>query len=361
VATNKNSAGTFRRHVSRDGRVSFTATIRVSKFAPTSKTFATRAEARKWAAETKTLLIKQREKKGAPHRDLANLSVADVLLEWLRDPETQRLRSFDGVHQMAAWWIAELGATKVLDVNVLALRTARDKLSKGRAPGTVNRYLIVIRAAWNWAIDAELIPSDRQWPKRLMLSQPEGRKRFLSDAELASLLKAAGEHSQLMHTAIMLAVATGMRRGELLRLNWSDIDLAQQVAAIRITKTDQPRRVHLTSSACEALRALQGRKIRAIDGAVFTDSDGTRLLESTFEGRWRKIRDRLGLKDFRFHDLRHSCASFLAQAGASLLAIAEVLGHRALTTTQRYAHLIQGAPLPAHAALDAKLSKRTWS
>jgi integrase len=337
--------------------VSFTATVRVARFAPASKTFSSKKDARAWAAATKALLIKQRRSVGAVRSDVSKLTVGDVLLEWLKDPRTLALKSYDSTHQMASWWIQHCGTTKVLDTNPLIWRAARDELRPGRAAATVNRYAIVMRAAWNWATDAGLVV-DRPWPRRLMLTEPRGRTRFLDDAELARLLEAAGQHSQFMQTAITVSVATGMRRGELLRLNWSDIDYARQTVGIHITKTDTPRRVYLTQNACAALKALQTEKVRAIDGAVFTLPDGTRVKESTFDQRWHKVRAAAALKDFRYHDLRHSCASFLAQQGATLNQIAEVLGHKALATTQRYAHLVQGAPIPAHAALDAKLSKR---
>ncbi len=352
-----NSKRYIRKHVSPRTGVTFTTTVRVAGFESISKTFPTKAAAAKWA-ETTEELLREQKKRGGMRADVATLTLGDLLLEHLRDAETMKLRSYDGAHQMCSYWIQELGAIKALDLNVLVLREARDKLARGRAAGTVNRYLSVLRSAWNWARSCGLVPTDRRWPERLMLSQPSGRIRFLFDDELAALLKAASEHSVQMHSAVVLSVATGMRRGELLRLDWSDVDLARQVLTIRVTKTDRPRAVHLTESACAALKALQGEKVRAISGAVFTMKGGARLRRSTLEGRWRVVRDAAGLKDFRFHDLRHTAASYLAQSGASLLAIAEQLGHRSLAMTQRYSHLVQGAELPQHAAVDAKLQPR---
>ena len=83
-------------------------------------------------------------------RDVATLTVGDLLLEYLADPETAKLRTFEMTQQVCGWWIAELGTSKVFDVNVLMLRAARDKLSHGRQPGTVNRYLVCLRSCWNW-------------------------------------------------------------------------------------------------------------------------------------------------------------------------------------------------------------------
>jgi integrase len=87
----------------------------------------------------------------------------------------------------------------------------------------------------------------------------------------------------------------------------------------------------------------------------FVNAAGKPLKKSWLEVRWRKVRDAAGLEDFHWHDLRHSCASFLAQKGASLLEIGSVLGHKSPSMTMRYAHLVQGAPVRGHAELDALL------
>jgi integrase len=348
----------LRKHVSpRSGTTSFSATVRVAGFKSATKTFPTKAAAAEWAETTEELLRKQKQQGvAALRRDVAKLTLGELLLEWLSEAETQKLRSYDGAHQMASWWIQELGAEKALGVGVLALRAARDKLTHGgRAAGTVNRYLIVLRSAWNWARTAGLLPPERQWPQRLLLREPPGRTRFLSDGEIQSLLKAASAQSAQMHAAITVSIASGLRGGELLALDWSDVDLGRQTVTVRRSKTDRMRQVHLTQAACNALKALQGdEKVRAIAGPVFT-AKGARLKKSTLEARWRRVREAAGLADFHWHDMRHTTASILAQQGSTLLQIAEVMGHRSLNMVQRYSHLVQGAPLPAHAALDAKL------
>ena len=346
---------TFRRHKSRDGSTTFTATVRITGYAPAAKTFPNKKAAAEWAETTEELLREQKKCGAGVRRDVAVLTIGELLLEFLADPETTKLRTFDDLHRLACWWIQEHGSTRALDFNVLVLRQAREKLHRDRGPATVNRYLSAMRSAWNWARASGLIASDRRWPERLLLTEPRGRTRFLSDAELAALLKAAREYSVQMHAAVMTSVATGLRQGELLRLDWQDVDVGKQTLRVRVAKNDEPRQVHLPESACDALKELQTGKIRAISGAVFVMPDGRRLRKSTIESRWRIVRTTAGLADFRWHDLRHSCASLLAQNGATLLQIAEQLGHKSFQMTQRYSHLVQGAALPAHAALDEKL------
>jgi len=98
---------------------------------------------------------------------------------------------------------------------VLKLCAAREKL-KGtgtdvRAAGTVNRHLSAFRSCWNWGRTAGLIPQDRGWPSRFTLTEPKGRTRFLSDAELAKVRIATQTHSPVMHAAIVVSIATGIR------------------------------------------------------------------------------------------------------------------------------------------------------
>lgn len=337
----------------RDGSSSFLAQVRVTGFDATSKCFAQRRDAIHWAQTTEDRLREQK-KRGGVRRDVAVLTVADVILEFLADPETNTLRTYDDLHRLLCWWSLKYGGLRSLELNVVTLREARDALFKGRGPATVNRYLSAMRSCWNWARSAGLVPRDHLWPERLMLSEPKGRTRFLADEELASLLKAAKTHSALMHAAIVVSIATGVRQGELLRLDWADIDLARQTLTIRVTKNDEPRAVYLPAPAADALRALKAGKVRAL-GPVFILEDGTRLKKSTLEARWKLVRSTAGLSDFRWHDLRHSCASFLAQQGATLMQIGAQLGHKSPAITQRYSHLVQGAALPAHAVFDAKL------
>ena len=225
--------------------------------------------------------------------------------------EVSRLKYFDDLHRLLAWWVNHYGASRALELNVLTLREARERLRRGRTNATANLYLSAMRSAWNWARAAGLIPNDQLWPQRLMLTEPRGRTRFLSDAELERLLAAAGRHSPRMLAAITLSVATGLRQGELLRLDWSDIDFAKRTVRVRHSKNDDPRTVHLPDSAAEALQALK-RSSKVLGAAVFATATGARF-------------------------------------------IGAVLGHRSPSVTVRYAHMVQGAPVTGHDKVDARL------
>jgi integrase len=282
--------------------------------------------------------------------------VAQLTKQFLEDPETTVLRYYASLAQLLAWWSNNYGGERVLRFNVLKIRDARDRLRKGRAPATVNRYLSAMRSAWNWARTAGLIPQDLLWPSRIMLTEPRGRTRFLSDVELTLLLKAAREHSPVMYAAVLVSVGCGVRLSELLRMRWADVDLEKQRLRVLLSKNNESRGVYLPASAVAAIRILKQAPV--VGTHLITDEQGQALNKDQVAGRWNTIRAATGLVDFKWHDLRHSCASFLAQEGANLLEIGAVLGHKSPSVTRRYSHLIEGAPVTGHTKLDEKLREK---
>ena len=333
-------------------RVCWLAQVRVAPYKPAAKTFATRREAADWAAALERELRGERQARRT-RPTLTKLTVAELVRQFLDDPGISALRTHDSLAPLCAWWVNHYGGVKVLNLGALTLREARDRLRPGRAPATTNRYLSALRSAWNWGRAAELIPAKLTWPSRLMLTEPKGRTRFLSDDELARLLKAAKAHSTLMEAAVVVSIACGVRQSELLRLTWADVDLARQRLRIMLSKNDEARAVYLPETAAASLRALKRQSV--VGQHVFLADNGQPLKKSTLEVRWRTVRDAAKLRDFRWHDLRHSCASFLAQQGANLLEIGAVLGHKSASVTKRYSHLVEGAPVTGHAELDRKL------
>jgi integrase len=256
---------------------------------------------------------------------------------------------------MLAWWLKRHVTTRVLDFNILVIRAARKELRDQKpTTETANRYLSAMRSCWNWGRSEGLIPTSHSWPDNVLFSPPEPRKVFLTGEQLDILLKVA-ESDQVMRTAIMVSVGTGVRLGELLRLQWPDINFDAQSIVLLRTKNKTPRSVHLPPNVAAALRALKNAPVQSLTQHVFLLPDGRPLKTSVLEKRWSKIRKDAGLTHFHWHDLRHSCASFLAANGSSGLQIAEVLGHKSLAMVKRYAHLTPGKAFTGHKELDALL------
>lgn len=347
----------------RDGTESYLALVRVGKFKPTSRTFKSMEAARAWAAE------KVADLKGADvdtPAEITSLTISQLLTKYLAalrdDPEGTAPKTYSAYCEWANWWKAEFGNEKVSEFGLHKINDARRRLlgTKGRLTGrkwspiTVNRHLSLMRSAWNWARNTGWIPlkQDRMWPTNLMLKE-KARIRFLSSEELDAVM-AAVDSDQVMKAAILVAISTGVRQGELLGLKWADINFAKQHLTLLETKTDTARRVYIPSAAVEALQGLKARPVVSPIW-VFLTRDGKPMTAPTLNARWREIRKAAKLEDFRWHDLRHTCASYLAQNGSTLLEIGGVLGHKSPTMTAKYSHLVQGAPVTGHAALDAML------
>jgi len=262
-------------------------------------------------------------------------------------------------HHRIGWWVARLGdrpATSLTDDDVfqgledLAQEPARRYAGRDidgkkifrarrtkRSGATVNRYHVALGALYSWAIRRRRLPKGFGNPCQGVERQrePTGRVRFLSDEERARLLEACRASKwQRLYCLVLLALTTGARRGELMALRWRDIDLERGVAYVHDSKNEDRRVLPLTRAASEELNRFQGPQ-----GALVFASRLRTSVPFSFETAWGIARKQARLANFRFHDCRHSCASMLAQNGASLLEIADVLGHRQLAMTKRYSHL----------------------
>ncbi len=131
-----------------------------------------------------------------------------------------------------------------------------------------------------------------------------------------------------------MAITTGARRSELLRLTWRNIDLKNKQATLETTKNGDRRLLVLTNEVVESLMTYREK-----DGFIFPHPRDPYSHFKNFDKHWLSALQRAGIKDFRFHDLRHTCASLMASQGVSLLAISDVLGHKSIVMTRRYAHL----------------------
>jgi integrase len=118
-------------------------------------------------------------------------------------------------------------------------------------------------------------------------------------------------------------------------LRWRDVDLEAATALVGRSKNGEPRVLPLTELVVAELRRHAGK--HHPDALIFARYDPAKPAQ--FSTAWRRAVEAANIENFRFHDLRHSCASYLAQSGASLLEIADVLGHKQLDVTRRYAHL----------------------
>ncbi len=139
-----------------------------------------------------------------------------------------------------------------------------------------------------------------------------------------------------LYPLVLMALATGARRGELLGLKWRDVDMIRGVVVFHVTKNRERRAVPVAGVALDALKAWADGKGEA-EQLVFEGPEPGRVV--WIDQAWREVLVAAEITEFRFHDLRHSAASYLAMSGATAPEIAAVLGHKTLQMVKRYAHL----------------------
>ena len=159
--------------------------------------------------------------------------------------------------------------------------------------------------------------------------------RYLSDDERERLLTEARnpKYWDKLYLLVLMGMCTGMRKSEMLGLLWCDIDFEQSMAALADSKNGEPRINPLPSIL---LRELKKFRIVGV-GLVFCNRNPHKAFDP--RRNWERLRRNAQIENFRFHDLRHTAASYLVMSGASLYKAGQVLGHKSSQTTERYAHL----------------------
>ena len=210
---------------------------------------------------------------------------------------------------------------------------------KGYAPGTCNRFLVLIRYGFKLALRWGMGGVLRSPVKDLGNLRDDNRiERYLTVKQSHTLFEAVRDspNSRLLHI-IQFLIVTGARKREVLDAQWSDVDMDQKLWRIPKTKSGKIRHVPLSTEAVKVLRELQ-LEAMADSPYIFCNPETGKPFVSIYYS-WHASRKRAGLPDFRIHDLRHSFASFLVNAGRSLYEVQQLLGHADIRTTSRYAHL----------------------
>ncbi|CAG4883758.1 Bacteriophage integrase [Georgfuchsia toluolica] len=212
----------------------------------------------------------------------------------------------------------------------------------GVKPATINRELDLLSAAINHArFEFELdIPNPVH---KMSLKEPEGRVRWISRDESTRLIEASRLHARTPHLAcfIQLALHTGCRKSELLTLEWKTVELNHGFFVLdpKNTKSAKRRTIPINDLAKHVLLEIREWNSENCPGTpwVFSTRQNRRI--TTFQNGFEAACKRAGIDDFRIHDLRHTCASWLVMQGVPLLAVKELLGHYSIEMTERYAHL----------------------
>ncbi|MCX7111778.1 MAG: tyrosine-type recombinase/integrase [Proteobacteria bacterium] len=327
---------TIEKRETENGKATYRVKVRMKGHPVQTATFNRLSDARKWVQDTESAIREGRHFKTA---EAKRHTLGEMIDRYQTEMLARHPKAAEDRKGHLAWWKGQLGAFTLADITPALLAEYRDKLmDEGRANATAAKYLAVLSHAftlavneWNWL---EISPMNKVKKPAL----PRGRVRYLSDAERESLLAACKESSSpYLYTAVVLALATGMRQGELMGLSWDDIDLPRGRAILHETKNGERRAVHLAGHALEQIKELG--KVRRLDTKLLFPGHRHKGKPLDLRAPWEQALKAAGIEDFHFHDLRHSCASYLAMNGASLSEIAEVLGHKTLAMVKRYSHL----------------------
>lgn len=228
-----------------------------------------------------------------------------------------------------------------------------DRKASGAAAGSANRLLIMMRYIFNLAVRWE-VPGIKANPTKgvPLMEENNKKERYLSVDEAQRLYDAVckSQNTMLQYIVPML-ILTGARKREVLDAKWEDFDFTRRIWRIPMSKSGKARRVPLSDGALNILSTMP-RDMKC--EWTFPNPDTKKPFVSIFCA-WDTARQSVGLGDVRVHDLRHSHASFLVNAGRTLYEVQHILGHTQVKTTQRYAHLSHDTLLDATNSVNTAL------
>ncbi|AUC93700.1 integrase [Bradyrhizobium sp. SK17] len=307
------------------------AQVRRRGVPPRAKSFNSKTEAERWARD----LEAEADRSGwvADTRAAEKTTLKELLMRY-RDEVTPGKRGVASERARINTIVrCPIGHRTLAKLTSSDVATYRDERLKLVAPATIVRELNTISHAIEIAT--------REWglwlprnPVKLVRRPPvpRGRTRRLKEGEEDALLAACDRgRTPLLKPLIVLAIETGMRRGELLDLLWENVDLKRAVAHLPLTKNGDSRDVPLSRRAVETLHRLRARGPE-VERVFPMTGNAVRL---AFE----HLRVRAGMSDFHFHDLRHEAISRLFEKGLNIAEVSAISGHRELKMLQRYTHL----------------------
>lgn len=292
------------------------------------KSFTTRQDAERWARSVET----EMDKGYFVNRSTAeSTTFKDVIERYIADVCPTTRSGTDDAIRLRAMCRTKLAKLSMASLTPKAIADYRDERLKKVKSGTVIRELaylssIINHARREWGINITNPVASVRKP-----SPPQGRNRILSadeESRLLVTLDPTGRRNPWLQPSAVLSIETAMRRGELLQLRWSNIDLQNQTAFLPMTKNGTARTVPLSRRAVELLKALP----RSIDGRVFP------IEPAAHHAAFKRACKRAGLVDLHWHDLRHTAITRLAEKLPNLIELAAVSGHRSLTMLKRYYH-----------------------
>ena len=320
----------------RDGKngSSYQVQIRIKGGGVESASFKSLTKAKIWAQSVEASI---RDGKHFNNNAAKKHTLSDLIERFLDHPSLKDKTKLNYSPQLK-WWIRQLGEHKLVDITPDKISRSRDGLlKKGFQKSSTNRYVAALSSAYSMAVKEFGWTDTNPCSKVRKLSEPRGRTRFFTDDERERLLISCGNsNAKELLIIVLLALSTGARKNEIRWLRWDDVNVQTGTVIFRETKNGTIRSVPLVGRGLDLIR--EWGKIRRLDtDLVFPGKNPKHPV--LFEKSWKKALKESDIEDFRFHDLRHSAASYLIMAGVHMRTVAEILGHKTLAMVQRYSHL----------------------
>ncbi|MDB5852999.1 MAG: site-specific recombinase, phage integrase family [Herminiimonas sp.] len=311
------------------GPQQYQARIRITGYPAASKTLPTRQEALAWATHHELLILRGH---GDSSREAAKLTLRDALERYGLEVSPTKKGCAQEVGRIRAWQKNPLAVLPLSRLRGADLASYRDRrLSSGISGNTLRLEFALLShlyevARKDWGLETLQNPVKA-------LRKPKvarGRNRRLQEYEEVSLLRWCSDTgNSRLASIIILAVETAMRRGELVGLRWSDINLTTRMANLQDTKNGEARAVPLSSRALAGIHSLPKESLYTMLG----------MHADTVTWDFGKACKACGITGLRFHDLRHEATSRLFEKGFNMMEVSTITGHKSLSMLKRYTHL----------------------
>lgn len=308
------------------------AQVRRRGMKPRCKSFDTKFEAEKWARD----LEAQVDRFGAAPdtKILESTTLGQLLERYQREVSPLKRGSLQEIQRIDVLRRHELAYRTMIGLSQQDIASFRDERLQSVAPSTTVRELAILSHVLEVAIRDWGLPLAKNVVKlvRRPVIRNERSRRLTGDEEQRLLDACDVGKIPFLRTLLVVAVETGMRRGELLGLKWSDFSHNRRVLSLALTKNGSGRDVPLSQRAFDMLIAW--REHSAVDQSTIFP-----MRAGTLEQAWRRLLVRAGIKGLRFHDLRHEGVSRLFERGLNVIEVSSVSGHKELRMLRRYTHL----------------------
>lgn len=306
--------------------------VRLNGSPPLSRTFTTKADGQLWARTVES----EADRRGLPLglKLLDSTSLGDILTRYGQEVTPRKrgaVREGMAIRVLLRAPIAKVQLSALTVARVAQYRDLRLSLVK---PSTVCRELLLYQHALKVAKNVWGIPL-RENPFALV-DKPkisDGRTRRLESGEWEALREAcARSRNPFILPMVEFGIETAMRRGEVLRLRWCDVDTGKRTLHIPEAKNGYARTIPLTNRALNIIAAI-AKNNNSTEAHVFPTT------EDAIKMAWRRVIMRAKLRDFRYHDLRHEAITRFFEMGLTIPEVAVISGHRDTKMLMRYTHI----------------------